>query len=264
MSHHDTVPSAPRTAGSRGPVLPFAVVAPSTAGSFLARKRPPVVHVRACAPARQGGRAGACAGVVGEVGRWLRCRCCQGWAVAVRRSRGRDRLSAATSASLETLARVRRLAGRDGDGARRRGFFSYDMIAGSRSQNAKVKAAIEATGDDAWQAIAYTRGGVGPEMRPPSSPAAAATSSAAATPSPPSCAWSYAAAAARRPGRAVAQLALPLLRHRPTRPRHRRRRPATPQSSSPSSKAPGSAAAPQDPRQRRLNDPLDRPGRSPS
>ena len=49
------------------------------------------------------------------------------------------------------------------------GFFSYEMIAaiGAHNacysitipQNAKVKAAIEAIGDDAWQAIAYTRGG---------------------------------------------------------------------------------------------------------
>ena len=49
------------------------------------------------------------------------------------------------------------------------GFFSYDMIAaiGARGasysitipQNAKVKAANEAIGDDAWKAIAYTRGG---------------------------------------------------------------------------------------------------------
>ena len=47
--------------GSAAAVLPFAVVAPSTAGipDVFA-----VVHVRACAPARQGGRAGACAGVV--------------------------------------------------------------------------------------------------------------------------------------------------------------------------------------------------------
>ena len=45
--------------GSAAAVLPFAVVAPSTAGSFLRSS-----HVRACAPARQSGRVGACAGVV--------------------------------------------------------------------------------------------------------------------------------------------------------------------------------------------------------
>ena len=42
--------------GSAAAVLPLA---PSTAGDVFG-----VVHVRACAPARQGGRAGACAGVV--------------------------------------------------------------------------------------------------------------------------------------------------------------------------------------------------------
>ena len=58
---------------------------------------------------------------------------------------------------------------------------------------------------------------------------------------------------ARRPGRAVAQLALPLLRHRQTRPRHqsRRRKPPRPRHSRarhqrPQREAPGSAAAPQD------------------
>ena len=49
------------------------------------------------------------------------------------------------------------------------GFFSYDMIAAIGAHgasysitiphNAKVKAATEAIDDDAWQAIAYTRGG---------------------------------------------------------------------------------------------------------
>ena len=70
----------------------------------------------------------------------------------------------------ETLARVRRLAAHAAVTVRAdAGFFSYDMIAaiGAHNacysitipQNAKVKAAIEAIGDDAWQAIAYTRGG---------------------------------------------------------------------------------------------------------
>ena len=49
------------------------------------------------------------------------------------------------------------------------GFFSYEMIAAIGAHgasysitiphNAKVKAAAEAIGEDAWQAIAYTRGG---------------------------------------------------------------------------------------------------------
>ena len=45
--------------GSAAAVLPFAPLAPSTAGDVFE-----VVHVRACAPARQSGRAGTCAGVV--------------------------------------------------------------------------------------------------------------------------------------------------------------------------------------------------------
>ena len=70
----------------------------------------------------------------------------------------------------ETLARVRRLAPDAGVTVRAdAGFFSYDMIAAIGAhgasysitipQNAKVKAANEAIGDDAWKAIAYTRGG---------------------------------------------------------------------------------------------------------
>ena len=70
----------------------------------------------------------------------------------------------------ETLARVRRLA-RDASVTVRAdsGFFSYEMIAAIGAHgasysitiphNAKVKAAAEAIGEDAWQAIAYTRGG---------------------------------------------------------------------------------------------------------
>ena len=46
-------------AGASQAVLPFRVVAPSTAGSFLRS-----FTLRACAPARQGGRAGASPGVV--------------------------------------------------------------------------------------------------------------------------------------------------------------------------------------------------------
>ena len=70
----------------------------------------------------------------------------------------------------ETLARVRRLAAGASVTVRAdSGFFSYDMIAaiGARNacysitipQNAKVKAANEAIGENAWKAIAYTRGG---------------------------------------------------------------------------------------------------------
>ena len=70
----------------------------------------------------------------------------------------------------ETLARVRRLAAHAAVTVRAdAGFFSYDMIAASGAHNAcysitiphnaKVKAAIAAIDDDAWQAIEYTRGG---------------------------------------------------------------------------------------------------------
>ena len=70
----------------------------------------------------------------------------------------------------ETLARVRRLAADASVTVRAdSGFFSYDMIAAITAhnacysitipQNAKVKAANEAIGENAWKAIAYTRGG---------------------------------------------------------------------------------------------------------
>ena len=120
--------------------------------------------------------------------------------------------------------------------------------------NAKVKAAIAAIDDDAWQAIAYTRGGEaqvaettiepgrrGDKLRGDDGEAAEAAAHRA--PQPP----------ARRPRRAVAQLALPLLRHRQRRPRHqsRRRLPPRPRHrrarhQRPQREAPGSAAAPQD------------------
>ena len=69
----------------------------------------------------------------------------------------------------EALARVRRLAADASVTVRAdSGFFSYDMIAAIAAhnacysitipQNAKVKAANEAIGGDAWKAIAYTRG----------------------------------------------------------------------------------------------------------
>ena len=70
----------------------------------------------------------------------------------------------------ETLARLRRLGADAGVTVRAdAGFFSYGMIAAigahgaSHSitipQNAKVKAAIAAIGDDDWASIEYTRGG---------------------------------------------------------------------------------------------------------
>ena len=70
----------------------------------------------------------------------------------------------------ETLARLRRLGAHAAVTVRAdAGFFSYDMIAAigahgaSHSitipQNAKVKAAIAAIGDDDWASIEYTRGG---------------------------------------------------------------------------------------------------------
>ena len=70
----------------------------------------------------------------------------------------------------ETLARLRRLAPSTKATVRAdAGFFSYDMLdtieahdarwSITVAQNAKVKAAIEAVGEDAWQTIAYTRDG---------------------------------------------------------------------------------------------------------
>ena len=70
----------------------------------------------------------------------------------------------------ETLARTRRLAADASVTVRAdSGFFSYDMIAAIGAHNAcysitiphnaKVKTANEAIGEDAWKAIAYTRGG---------------------------------------------------------------------------------------------------------
>ena len=81
------------------------------------------------------------------------------------------------------------------------------------AQNAKVKAAVEAIEDHAWQAIAYTRGGRPKWLRPPSNPAAAATG--CATASPPSCGSSCAAPVEASCGGATTA-------HQPSRPRHRR------------------------------------------
>ena len=74
----------------------------------------------------------------------------------------------------ETLARVGTSADASVTVRADSGFFSYDMIRPSApaarptgSHSAKVKAA-EAIGDDAWKAIAYTRGGEAQVARPPS------------------------------------------------------------------------------------------------
>ena len=142
----------------------------------------------------------------------------------------------------ETLARVRRLAAHAAVTVRAdAGFFSYDMIAavGAHNacysitipQNAKAKAAIAAIDDDAWQAIEYTRGGeaqvaettIEAGRRGDDGGAPAGRAATHRAPHPP----------ARRPRRAVAQLALPLLRHRQRRPRHlcRRHLPPSPRHS---------------------------------
>ena len=114
------------------------------------------------------------------------------------------------------------------------GFFSYDMIGavGAHNacylitipQNAKVKAAIAAIDDDAWASIEYTRGG---EAQ------VAETTIEAGRRGDKLHGDDAPAKPARRPRRAVAQLALPLLRHRQTRPRHqsRRRKPPSPRHS---------------------------------
>ena len=132
----------------------------------------------------------------------------------------------------ETLARVRRLA-RDASVTVRAdsGFFSYEMIAAIGAHgasysitiphNAKVKAAAEAIGEDAWQAIAYTRGGEaqvaettieagrrGDKLRGDDGKPAKLRLIVRRT------------RLLGAPTRAVAQLAPPLLRHRPSRPRH--------------------------------------------
>ena len=252
--------------GSAAAVLPFAVVAPSTAGSFL--RSFTFGHVRQLDKAAELGLVRAwsvgAAPSVAEMTVDLDSTVCEvcgrakhGAAyghtkvlgyhplVAVRSDTGEVLHSRMRSGSSqrgnerfarETLARVRRLAADATVTVRAdAGFFSYDMIAAIGAhgasysitipQNAKVKAAIAATGDDAWQAIAYTRGGEAqvaethhrarpPRRQAPRPRRQARQAAPGHTPQPP----------ARRPGRAVAQLALPLLRHRQTRPRHRRRR----------------------------------------
>ena len=186
--------------GASGAVLPFGVVAPSTAGTFL--RSFTFGHVRqldkaaehALARAWSVGAAPAVAELTVDLDSTV-CEVCgrakHGAAyghtkvlgyhplVAVRADTGEVLHSRMRSGSSqrghehfarETLARVRRLAADASVTVRAdSGFFSYDMIAaiGARGasysitipQNAKVKAANEAIGDDAWKAIAYTRGG---------------------------------------------------------------------------------------------------------
>ena len=187
-------------AGASGAVLPFRVVAPSTAGSFL--RSFTFGHVRQLDKAAEHALVRAwsvgAAPAAGEMTLDLDSTVCEvcGTAkhgaayghtkvlgyhplVAVRSDTGEVLHSRTRSGSSqrgnvhfarETLARVRRLA-RDASVTVRAdsGFFSYEMIAAIGAHgasysitiphNAKVKAAAEAIGEDAWQAIAYTRGG---------------------------------------------------------------------------------------------------------
>ena len=185
--------------GSAAAVLPFAVVAPSTAGSFL--RSFTFGHVRQLDKAAELGlvrawSVGAAPGVA-EMTLDLDSTVCEvcgkakhGAAyghtkvlgyhplVAVRSDTGEVLHSRMRSGSSqrgnvhfarETLARLRRLAPAAVTVRADAGFFSYDMIAaiGAHNacysitipQNAKVKAATEAIDDDDWAPIAYTRGG---------------------------------------------------------------------------------------------------------
>ena len=185
--------------GASGAVLPFEVVAPSTAGTFL--RSFTFGHVRQLDKAAELGLVRAwsvgAAPDVAEMTVDLDSTVCEvcgkakhGAAyghtgvlgyhplVAVRSDTGEVLHSRMRSGSSqrgnvrfarETLARLRRLAPAAVTVRADAGFFSYDMIAAIGAhgasysitipQNAKVKAAIAATGDDAWKAIAYTRGG---------------------------------------------------------------------------------------------------------
>ena len=252
--------------GSAAAVLPFGVVAPSTAGSFL--RSFTFGHVRQLDKAAELGLVRAwsvgAAPSVAEMTVDLDSTVCEvcgkakhGAAyghtkvlgyhplVAVRSDTGEVLHSRMRSGSSqrgnvhfarETLARLRRLAADAAVTVRAdAGFFSYDMIAAIGAhgasysitipQNAKVKAAIAAIDDDVWQAIEYTRGGEaqvaestieagrrGDKLHGDDGQRAELRLHRA--PHPP----------ARHPSRAVAQLALPLLRHRQTRPRHLCRR----------------------------------------
>ena len=187
-------------AGASQAVLPFAVVAPSTAGSFL--RSFTFGHVRQLDKAAELGlRRAWSVGAAPDAGEMTVdldstvCEVCgtakHGAAyghtgvlgyhplVAVRSDTGEVLHSRMRSGSSqrgnvrfarETLARVRRLAAGAAVTVRAdAGFFSYDMIAAIGAHgasysitiphNAKVKAAAEAIVEDAWKAIAYTRGG---------------------------------------------------------------------------------------------------------
>ena len=185
--------------GSAAAVLPFAVVAPSTAGSFL--RSFTFGHVRQLDKAAELGLRRAwsvgAAPNVAEMTLDLDSTVCEvcgkakhGAAyghtkvlgyhplVAVRSDTGEVLHSRMRSGSSqrgnvhfarETLARLRRLAPAAVTVRADAGFFSYDMIAAIGAhgasysitipQNAKVKAAIAAIDDDDWAPIAYTRGG---------------------------------------------------------------------------------------------------------
>ena len=171
--------------GSAAAVLPFAVVAPSTAGSFL--RSFTFGHVRQLDKAaelalRRAWSVGA-APDAGEMTVDLDSTVCEvcgkakhGAAYGHTKVLGYHPLVAVRSDTgevhfaRETLTRVRRLAADAAVTVRAdAGFFSYDMIAaiGAHNacysitipQNAKVKAAIAAIDDDAWASIEYTRGG---------------------------------------------------------------------------------------------------------
>ena len=184
--------------GSAAAVLPFAVVAPSTAGSFL--RSFTFGHVRQLDKAAELGlRRAWSVGAAPDVAEMTLdldstvCEVCgkakHGAAyghtkvlgyhplVAVRSDTGEVLHSRMRSGSSqrgnvhfarETLARLRRLAPAAVTVRADAGFFSYDMIAALGAHGAsysitiphyaKVKAATEAIDDDAWVPIAYTRG----------------------------------------------------------------------------------------------------------
>ena len=187
-------------AGASGAVLPFRVVAPSTAGSFL--RSFTFGHVRQLDKASEAALVRAwsvgAAPAAGEMTLDLDSTVCEvcgkakhGAAyghtkvlgyhplVAVRSDTGEvlhARMRSGSSQrgnehfARETLARLRRLGAHAAVTVRAdAGFFSYDMIEAIGAhgascsitipQNAKVKAAIAAIGDDDWASIEYTRGG---------------------------------------------------------------------------------------------------------
>ena len=181
--------------GSAAAVLPFAVVAPSTAGSFL--RSFTFGHVRQLDKAAELGLRRAwsvgAAPSVAEMTLDLDSTVCEVCGKAKHGPRSHTKVLGAGGGALrhrrgaalrmrsgssqrgnvhfarETLARLRRLAPAAVTVRADAGFFSYDMIAAIGAhgasysitipQNAKVKAAIAAIDDDDWAPIAYTRGG---------------------------------------------------------------------------------------------------------